>query len=481
MRHEKYWLVVLGIVTWAMISSVIASAAPGQSAAKKPRPLVGAIRWDAWVGDTNPGVGLPVEKALGPHQFHDRIPFFGKETGPDSVEARELTQDVMDQEIRYAHDAGIDYWAFDWYNDESGLAIARRLYLSSSIKSLVKYCFVMQDTYPSNLFPAMVEKYFKDPDYLKVLDNRPVFYLFSDKYTPEDFASLARLSRAAGLGDPYVIKCETGKGGGHTAGAAFDGDMGSYWQAATGAYSGEWLQVDFGANTTFDKAVLAELDGHTSAYEIRVWDGSQWQVAFAGTTIATRKAPTSVTFAPVTGTRARLCFLSGTQQPEICEFQIYNSAAGSANLALDKKASASSTGFHYDAISHYVTGAIGGAPFTAVMSNSEERWNRDKMFGLDVVPNVTAGADPRPRLVNPVPWARYYADHWAQEPTPGEVGAHVKQAMDWIDANPGADPSRLVLIYAWNEFDEGGWICPTLLHGSDRLDAIHKVLEAYGK
>ena len=108
----------------------------------KPRALVGAIRWDAWVGDTpTPGhsipVGLQMEAALGPHQFHDRIAFYGKETGPDSIEMRELTQDVMDKDIGYAHDGGIDYWAFDYYSDDSGLATARHLYLSSKIKKLI--------------------------------------------------------------------------------------------------------------------------------------------------------------------------------------------------------------------------------------------------------------------------------------------------------------------------------------------------------
>src|SRR5450759_571230 len=31
-------------------------------------------------------------------------------------------------------------------------------------------------------------------------------------------------------------------------------------------------------------------------------------------------------------------------------------------------------------------------------------------------------------------------------------------------------------MYAWNEFDEGGWICPTLGNNTSRLDAIGKVL-----
>ena len=122
-------------------------------------------------------------------------------------------------------------------------------------------------TPPRKDFPTLVNTFFKDPSYLTVYGNRPVIYLFEDSNTPEDLEYLRQLSHAAGLGDPYVIKAELGKGGGHTAGAACDGEMRSYWQAATGAYTGEWLEVDFAKVTTFDKSILVEPDGHTTGYE----------------------------------------------------------------------------------------------------------------------------------------------------------------------------------------------------------------------
>jgi hypothetical protein len=34
---------------------------------------------------------------------------------------------------------------------------------------------------------------------------------------------------------------------------------------------------------------------------------------------------------------------------------------------------------------------------------------------------------------------------------------------------------------AWNEFDEGGWICSTLFNGTDRLDAIREHLAKVGE
>src|SRR5439155_790373 len=44
------------------------------------RPVVGAIRWDAWFGDTAATtVGHEVERSLGPLQWHYRLPFFANE------------------------------------------------------------------------------------------------------------------------------------------------------------------------------------------------------------------------------------------------------------------------------------------------------------------------------------------------------------------------------------------------------------------
>jgi len=48
--------------------------------------------------------------------------------------------------------------------------------------------------------------------------------------------------------------------------------------------------------------------------------------------------------------------------------------------------------------------------------------------------------------------------------------------LDWLVAYPEAAEPNAVLIYAWNEFDEGGWLAPTLGDGTARLDAIAKVL-----
>ena len=51
----------------------------------------------------------------------------------------------------------------------------------------------------------------------------------------------------------------------------------------------------------------------------------------------------------------------------------------------------------------------------------------------------------------------YYPDR-----SPDQFAAHVRDAIDWMDKHPDETPAeRLAVIYAWNEFGEGGYIAPT--------------------
>ena len=76
------------------------------------------------------------------------------------------------------------------------------------------------------------------------------------------------------------------------------------------------------------------------------------------------------------------------------------------------------------------------------------------------IPEVTAGWDKRPwkgeRGLNQKPgW--YFPDR-----TPEAFGQFLQSAIDWMDQHPEqTTKARIVLIYAWNEFGEGGYIVPT--------------------
>jgi hypothetical protein len=90
------------------------------------RPIVGAIRWDAWYGQGGPVA--EVERSLGPRKFHFRLPFFARVLADDKVSINGDSPGVIEKEIAWAADAGLNYWAFVDYGDEGDLTIARRRY-----------------------------------------------------------------------------------------------------------------------------------------------------------------------------------------------------------------------------------------------------------------------------------------------------------------------------------------------------------------
>src|SRR5215472_9351096 len=75
------------------------STSRGISVAADSRPIIGAIRWDAWY-DPDGNVGRVVEESLGPQEFHDRMPFFGREIDGNHVRIDGYSQTIFDQEIR---------------------------------------------------------------------------------------------------------------------------------------------------------------------------------------------------------------------------------------------------------------------------------------------------------------------------------------------------------------------------------------------
>ena len=92
---------------------------------------------------------------------------------------------------------------------------------------------------------------------------------------------------------------------------------------------------------------------------------------------------------------------------------------------------------------------------------------------------MSSGWDPRPRIETPVPWHDYGSpDCYYETPTPQELARHLRAGCEWVERYPRTAEAKTLLIYAWNEFDEGGWLAPTLSEGSARLDAIREILSS---
>lgn len=79
------------------------------------------------------------------------------------------------------------------------------------------------------------------------------------------------------------------------------------------------------------------------------------------------------------------------------------------------------------------------------------------------IPSISVGWDPRPwekiknnGLKNNNGW--YYVNN-----TPKKFKNSILRAAEWIEAHPQATvKERMVMIYAWNEFGEGGYLVPTV-------------------
>jgi hypothetical protein len=184
------------------------------------RPAVGAIRWDAWHGQR--GVpGRAVESSLGPFKWRYRLPFFAHVVSPSTVRIDGTSNEVMDREIQYAAEAGLDYWAFVAYDADDPMTLGLNNYLKNTRKRGLRFCLITEqerwggpDTYRGHVrrFASLMH----DSAYLRVAGGRPLLFLgfISDETTAARWGDiqafrravdeLRRLARGNGAGDPYI-------------------------------------------------------------------------------------------------------------------------------------------------------------------------------------------------------------------------------------------------------------------------------------
>jgi len=125
------------LLTWLalLLNSLAATVAAGEP------PIVGAIRWDGWYGEG--GVVKSVEASLGPPKYHFRLPWFARVMSEGKVSINGDSQAIMEQEIAYAAQAGLNYWAFLDYLDEApGMSIGLNRYLAAKDRKGIRYCLI---------------------------------------------------------------------------------------------------------------------------------------------------------------------------------------------------------------------------------------------------------------------------------------------------------------------------------------------------
>ena len=138
-----------------------------------------------------------------------------------------------------------------------------------------------------------------------------------------------------------------------------------------------------------------------------------------------------------------------------------------------------------DAISAYISLLPAGLnkTYASLATATETFWAQQRdATSAHMVPTAMIGINPAPRRARPVPWEAptqrpYFGMADVHEiGTPAEVAAHVSDAIDFVNATAKCAAATM-LIYAWNEFDEGGWLCPTLGDtNGERLAAFGAVI-----
>ncbi|MFA4817187.1 MAG: LamG-like jellyroll fold domain-containing protein [Parcubacteria group bacterium] len=116
-----------------------------------------------------------------------------------------------------------------------------------------------------------------------------------------------------------------------------------------------------------------------------------------------------------------------------------------------------------------------GYPFSETMTRNILHWDT-LSYKSTRIPNITIGNDQRPRWEIPPPWGAF-SNPWFEQPTTSEITYFVGKALDWVVANN--TEANSILIYAWDEVAEGGWLVPTHSEGDVRIRALGDFLANY--
>ncbi len=134
--------------------------------------------------------------------------------------------------------------------------------------------------------------------------------------------------------------------------------------------------------------------------------------------------------------------------------------------------------FKLDAITQYCTPGENHISYKEISNLEISKWYEYRTINK-VVPWVTTGWDKRPRYESPVSWenCENFDTQYIQQPTLIELKNALEKAIQFQEKNG----EELILLYAWNEFDEGGFIEPTKtengLINTDKLQAIKEVID----
>ena len=130
-----------------------------------------------------------------------------------------------------------------------------------------------------------------------------------------------------------------------------------------------------------------------------------------------------------------------------------------------------------DSVSRYLTGANSQGTHGAVLFPYNQLLSWVNSFnqsivttGSPLVVTATIGVDDRPREEGDPDHDFNAVD--VVEGSPNEITQMIKNAVVVTNQFPALTPSRSILLYAWNELSEGGWLTPGLTQGDWHLRAV---------
>ena len=343
------------------------------------RPTVGVIRWDAWGGKDGLAGGEQtrvLEKTLEPEKYRFRLPWFAKVRADGTIALDGAAPGIMEREIDYAADAGIDYFVFLDYGRESFKSFALDRFLAAKNVSRMKFavCFMLFPGFISDEnWDRTVAKYvalMSDSRWLRVCGGRPLAFTFA---VGDDtachrlrFGQLRDAAKRAGI-NPYF--------------AVFQPCPLSVWR--------KW--------DSYEKQGYEAVGSYAPMG--RLADGRSDYLAFA-------------------------------REGEDC-------LQGEAVRRGKPCIPGFMTGWQKDPRKEYV-------PY----------WEKDQAY--------------------------HRQDGFPALPTAAEIATELRRTLGFVKANPAVCPANTMTIYAWNEHDEGGWLCPTWTKDgrpdTTRLDAVRTVL-----
>ncbi len=133
---------------------------------------------------------------------------------------------------------------------------------------------------------------------------------------------------------------------------------------------------------------------------------------------------------------------------------------------------------HYNIVPGYAAGSE-EHPYSKLVEAHKERWEGTPE--QPYIPEITVGWDKRPwegpQGLNQKP-GYYYPNR-----TPKAFAGFLNAADQWMDEHPNeTTKERIVLVYAWNELGEGGYLVPTKADPKAKyLKTIKKVVKKTNK